>query len=162
MRVRFILNKIAERSKSGEELSREYSEIPHSYKRHGLLDLVVRLQILEHRLREYDASVFRSGPEDISETVARILTGRGKSRIAVPLGVSTSVLPPSFEFIVAEDLLPRELDCGDGLLSGCTVAIAATGTLVLQNAPAQGARELSFVLDSATRLVAGRRPPWPA
>jgi L-lactate dehydrogenase complex protein LldG len=41
----------------------------------------------------------------------------------------------------------HELDKTEGILTGCTVAIAETGSIVLQNAAAQGARILSLVPD---------------
>jgi len=40
-----------------------------------------------------------------------------------------------------------QLDKLDGVLTGCTVAIAETGSIVLQNAAAQGRRALSLVPD---------------
>ncbi len=142
-----ILSKIGGAVDSGEELAAEYANIPRRYKRIGSLESAARLEMFEHRLREYDATVYRSRPEAISETIARILTGRGKSRVAIPRGLPAAWLPQGFAFLMAEDLPPQALDGMDGVLSGCTVAIAATGTIVLQNAPAQGARKLSLVPD---------------
>jgi len=40
-----------------------------------------------------------------------------------------------------------QLDTIDGTLSGCTAAIAETGSIVLQNVPGQGPRHLSLVPD---------------
>ena len=142
-----ILSKIGGPAKGAADLSAEYSSIPRGYKQLGSLDLAARLQMLEHRLREYDAVVYRSRQEAISEAIAEILTGRGKSRIAVPRGLRAAWLPLGFAFVMAEELSALELDAMDGVLSGCTVAIATTGTLVLQNAPGQGARKLSLVPD---------------
>ena len=69
-------------------------------------------------------------------------------RIAVPCRNSRG-LDCFLDFEVTEaDLLSNvELDRFDGLISGCTVAIALTGTIVLQNAPAQGPRKLSLIPD---------------
>lgn len=142
-----ILSKIGGPAKSAADLSAEYSGIPRSYQQVGSFDLASRLQMLEHRLREYDAVVYRSRQEAISEAIAEILTGRGKSRIAVPRGLPAAWLPLGVAFVMAEELSAQELDAMDGVLSGCTVAIATTGTLVLQNAPGQGARKLSLVPD---------------
>ncbi len=47
----------------------------------------------------------------------------------------------------ADALSNVELDKFDGLISGCTVAIALTGTIVLQNVPGQGPRKLSLIPD---------------
>src|SRR5439155_17716058 len=44
-------------------------------------------------------------------------------------------------------LSPLELDARDGVLTGCTVAIAETGTLVLPGGPTEGRRALTLVPD---------------
>jgi L-lactate dehydrogenase complex protein LldG len=142
-----VLARIGAPAKDGMELARVYSSIDREYQRVGSLDLAARLEMFEGRLREYDALVYRSTPENLAQTIARILKGRGKLRIAIPGGLPSAWLPADISFIMAEDLPTQELDRMDGLLSGCTVAIATTGTLVLQNAPAQGARRLSLVPD---------------
>jgi L-lactate dehydrogenase complex protein LldG len=46
-----------------------------------------------------------------------------------------------------------QLDGVQGILTGCTVAIAETGSIVLQNGPAQGPRILSLVPDYHLCLV---------
>jgi len=42
---------------------------------------------------------------------------------------------------------PHELDALDGVLTGCTVAIAETGTIVLAGGPVDGRRALTLVPD---------------
>ena len=44
-------------------------------------------------------------------------------------------------------LSPQELDALDGVLTGCTVAIAETGTFVLAGGPREGRRALTLVPD---------------
>ena len=142
-----VLAKIGAPAKEGMDLAQAYSSIHREYQRVGSLDLAARLEMLEHRLREYDALVYRSTPEDLAQTIVDVLKGRGKLRIAIPRGLPSYVALSGFPFVLAEDLPAQELDRMDGLLSGCTVAISTTGTLVLQNAPAQGPRRLSLVPD---------------
>jgi L-lactate dehydrogenase complex protein LldG len=142
-----ILKRIGGPEETAAGLSAEYSSIPREYTRSGSLSSEERLHLFEHRLREYDAIVYHATPADLPKVIAQVLTGRGKSRIALPTGIPPAWLPAGFSFLPAENLSAPELDCLDGVLSGCTVAIAATGTLVLQNAPGQGARKLSLVPD---------------
>jgi L-lactate dehydrogenase complex protein LldG len=52
-------------------------------------------------------------------------------------------------------LSPRELDALDGVLTGCTVAIAETGTLVLSGGPGEGRRALTLVPDLHVCVVRG-------
>ena len=50
---------------------------------------------------------------------------------------------------------PQELDALDGVLTGCTVAIAETGTLVLSGGPGEGRRALTLVPDLHVCVVQG-------
>jgi L-lactate dehydrogenase complex protein LldG len=125
-----ILKSIGGPHKSPADLEKEYSAIPREYIRAGSLSQNECLEMLEHRLREYDAVVYHSSLNDLPETIARILSGRQKSRMAVPRGLPPEWLPLGFSFLQAEDLSPVELDTLDGALTGCTVAMAATGTRV--------------------------------
>jgi len=79
--------------------------------------------------------------------VARVLSARGCKRMVVPAGVPASWLPDGFSFESAAEFNNYELDHVDGVLTGCTVAIAETGSIVLQHASAQGPRILSLVPD---------------
>ncbi len=58
--------------------------------------------------------------------------------------------------VVADDgrLGPAELDAVDATVSGCALAVAATGTVVLDSGPAQGRRALSLVPDHLVVVVA--------
>jgi L-lactate dehydrogenase complex protein LldG len=125
----------------------EYASIPRNYKSRGTLDGVERLELFTHRLIEYDAGVSRCAAPQIGAEIARILTGRGRRRIAIPDGLPGEWLPAGFDFSIATELDAYQLDALDGVLTGCTVAIAETGSIVLQNAAAQGPRILSLVPD---------------
>jgi L-lactate dehydrogenase complex protein LldG len=128
-------------------IAAEYAAIPRTYKREGTLGREVLLDLFAHRLAEYDAGVTLVSSEKISEEVARILGARGRNKIAIPDGLPTEWLPKGFEFENATHFDDYQLDRMDGVLTGCTVAIAETGSIVLQNAAAQGPRILSLVPD---------------
>jgi len=125
----------------------DYDAIPRAYTRTGVMAAADRLDLFEERLREYDGGLYRVQAAELASTVARVLTLRGKRRIAIPRGLPAVWLPDGFSFETADDLLAAELDTFDGILTGCTVAIALTGSIVLQNAAAQGPRKLSLVPD---------------
>jgi L-lactate dehydrogenase complex protein LldG len=69
----------------------------------------------------------------------------GGGRIGVPPGIPIAWRPTG----AVEDygLTAHELDGLDGVLTGCTVAIAETGTLVLAAGPTEGRRALTLVPD---------------
>lgn len=102
------------------------------------------------RVADYRA-VVRTVPEDeVPRAVAAALAARGARRIVAPAG-----LPPSW-LAIAHGLEPlvddppltvRELDEADGVVTGCAVAIAETGTIVLDGGPAQGRRALTLLPD---------------
>lgn len=124
----------------------EYAEIGRAYVRVGSLNEERRVDLFEERLVEYDARVHRVSESTLVEAVATAIGKRGAKRIAVPAGIP-DWFASSISVTEADSLSNVELDQFDGLVSGCTVAIALTGTIVLQNAPAQGPRKLSLVPD---------------
>ncbi len=105
------------------------------------------IELLEDRLRDYDAHVVRVGRGDIAVAVGKMLAERGKRRMVVPVEIAAEWLPAGFEFVVDEGLSATELDGFDGVMTGSTIAIAETGTVVLQNVAGQGRRVATLVPD---------------
>jgi L-lactate dehydrogenase complex protein LldG len=105
------------------------------------------LELLEDRLRDYDARVIRVGHADVASSAAAMLGERGVRRMVVPAGLAGEWLPAGFEFVVDEGLPAAELDRVDGVMTGATLAIAETGTVVLQNMAGQGRRAVTLVPD---------------
>jgi L-lactate dehydrogenase complex protein LldG len=123
------------------------------------------LERLVDRLVDYRALVRRSTTAMVATTVVAALTERGARRVAVPDGIlpaGLDRLEPGIE-LVGDDppLTPAQLDGLDGVLTGCAVAIAETGTIVLDGGGGQGRRVLSLVPDyhlvvvTAAQVVAG-------
>jgi L-lactate dehydrogenase complex protein LldG len=133
---------------------REWSSLTRGYKRSGTQPREAILNLLEDRLRDYDAQVVRSAPADVLRCVAERLTARGKQTLVVPAGFPAQWLPPSFTFVLDKSMTPAELDRVDGVITASTLAIAETGTVVLQNVPGQGRRAATLVPDYHLCLVA--------
>jgi L-lactate dehydrogenase complex protein LldG len=95
---------------------------------------------------DYDATVHRIAGADLEDALARCCRERGTARIAVPSGLPWHVAGVE---VVADDppLAARDLDAMDGVLTGCAVAIAQTGTIVLDGAGISGRRALTLVPD---------------
>ena len=125
----------------------QYAAIPRGYIRSGKLSEEQKLELLEDRLREYDAGVYRTSAEELPQTIAKILSERKMHRVGLARETPSSWLPEGFAFQLVEKAPAVDLDRLDGVLTGCTVAIAETGSIVLQNAAAQGPRQLSLVPD---------------
>jgi L-lactate dehydrogenase complex protein LldG len=79
--------------------------------------------------------------------VSEALEQRGARRIVVPSGLGLTGLPAGTEIVADDGLSPAALDSFDGVITGAAVAIAETGTIVLDGSPDQGRRALSLVPD---------------
>jgi len=98
------------------------------------------------RVEDYKATVIRTGPDGVTAAVAKSL--EGASKVVVPAGFNTSWLPESIEPVPDEPALSSEdLDGIDAVLTSATVAIAVTGTIVLDHTQGQGRRALTLVPD---------------
>ena len=151
-----ILRRIREANytSSGEEAARNgWRGVPRNYKRARVHPQEVMLDLLVDRLREYDATVIRSDHDRIAHHVALRLEERGKNGLVIPAGIPASWLSVGFEFVRDDGLTFKELDMLGGVLTGSTLAIAETGTIVLQNLPGQGRRAISLIPDYHLCLV---------
>lgn len=141
---------------STDEIARsDWQLLSRTYKRAGSLSPEATLRILEDRLRDYDARVIRTRRQDLSLTIANLLADRRKNQIIIPPGIFADWLPEGFTFTLDDGLTPDQLDAFDGVLTGATLAIAETGTVVVQNVPGQGRRAISLVPDYHLCIVNG-------
>ena len=132
---------------SAETARARWDGIDRSYKRKGTRRVEEVVKLLEDRLRDYDAHVMRVDEAEVSAAVAKMMGERGVRRVVVPRGLEATWLPVGFEFVVDDGLTPAELDGVDGVMTGATLAIAETGTVVLQNRAGQGRRVVTLVPD---------------
>ena len=65
----------------------------------------------------------------------------------MPAALPGAWRPDGLELVVDDGLSPRELDALDGALTGCALAIAETGTIVLDGGELSGRRALTLVPD---------------
>ena len=144
-------------------VGRDYRTADHVDERNAdaLLDL------LEERLVDYRATVRRCTSDGIPAAVATALRERAARRIVVPDGLPAAWVgvADGVEFIADDPLLmPARLDALDGTITSCAVAIAETGTIVLDAGPGQGRRALTLVPDYHLVVVPSDRvvPSVPA
>lgn len=109
-----------------------------------------RLDLLTDRLVDYRAAVRRCPADDLPTVLAGALRDRGAQRVVVPAGLPSSWLDGTtgVEFVPDDaPLTYAELDVLDGVVTACAVAVAETGTIVLDAGPGQGRRAVSLVPD---------------
>ncbi len=124
------------------------SAIPRDYA-HGLPQGTRIAELFTERVSDYRATVHTTTPDRLPGTIAEVLAARGARRLAVPVGIPAEWLAASdIERIGDEPPLSHAaLDALDGTITGCAVAIAETGTIVLDSGPDQGRRALSLLPD---------------
>jgi L-lactate dehydrogenase complex protein LldG len=148
--LRRIRAAIAEASVDEAAIRAEWEALPRNYTRTASLEREAILELLEDRLRDYDANVVRAQKGEVSAAIATLLHERGVTRLVVPAGLAEALgdaLPEGFEFVTDDGLTVAELDGFAGVVTASTVAIAETGTIVLQNVPGQGRRAPTLVPD---------------
>jgi L-lactate dehydrogenase complex protein LldG len=115
-------------------------EIPRAYRQAGAL--APDADRFAERVAEYRATVHRVAASDLPAKLAELARGR--------VGI-----PPGFAFDGIEDrgLGVGELDALDTVITGCAVAIADTGTIVLDGGAESGRRALTLVPDHHVCVV---------
>jgi L-lactate dehydrogenase complex protein LldG len=135
----------------------------------------VVLELLIDRLVDYKAEVHRTTPADLPGVLAQLLTERSAERqvigssdyrspdvlpttraprrfVVAPSGLDSSWLSALGDVAVRRDsrdapLSAAELDDADAVVTAARVAVAETGTIVLDGEPDQGRRAISLVPD---------------
>jgi L-lactate dehydrogenase complex protein LldG len=122
-----------------------------AYRTRGNLTGPQLLDLLTERLADYHAAVRRTSPAGLAGTVAAALSERGARRVVVPPGLEAvlplTALPPGIEAVTDDGMPAEQLDAMDGVITGAAVAIAQTGTVVLDGAEGQGRRAITLVPD---------------
>ncbi|MFD8817451.1 lactate utilization protein C, partial [Streptomyces sp. NPDC059627] len=104
-------------------------------------------------LRAYRADVggmlHRCTKDELAATIGRLLAERGSKSVAVPTGLPSEWLAATEAEQVADraETTPFELDRVGSVVTGCAVAVAETGTIVLDGGPDQGRRRITLVPD---------------
>ncbi|WP_017544898.1 LutC/YkgG family protein [Nocardiopsis prasina] len=109
------------------------------------------LEVLVDRLLDYRALVERVPEAALPERIAASLERRGAARVAVASGVPrewlSRVTARQLTDAPEAPLSVADLDACDGVVTGCALAVAETGTIVLDAGPDQGRRALTLVPD---------------
>jgi L-lactate dehydrogenase complex protein LldG len=138
-----------------EEIDAAYAALPRDYLRahHDAASHDIA-ELFAERAADYRAIVERVPEPDLAQAVARILADRAAAEpgpIVIPDGLPPgwlAALPAGIERASdAPALSAAELDRAAGVVTGCAVAIAETGTIILDHGPGQGRRALTLVPD---------------
>jgi L-lactate dehydrogenase complex protein LldG len=149
-----VLARIAAAHASAPPPELRYESVARGYRTTSDLDAEALTERLVDRLLDYKALVRQCSPSELPSVVARALHERGAKTVVVPAGLDEAWLTDVAAGTLRTDgtepdeqLSVAELDRTDGVLTGCAVAVAETGTLVLDGSPGQGRRVVSLIPD---------------
>ena len=124
-------------------------EVPRGYRPAGAIggDVVA---LFCSRAADYRATVRRVGEPELRAALAEACAERGSTRVAAAAAWAERV---SFAVPDSPDIAPAALDDFDAALTGCALAIAETGTIVLDGGAESGRRALTLVPDHHLCIV---------
>jgi L-lactate dehydrogenase complex protein LldG len=122
--------------------------VPRDYQR--VDDRLADLELFVDRLLDYRAVVHRCTAAELPAVLGALMAGR----VVVPSGLPGEWIACATGEVVRDtDLTAAALDELDAVVTTCAVAIAETGTVVLDAGPGQGRRALSLVPDRHLLIV---------
>ncbi|MGP3982948.1 LutC/YkgG family protein [Streptomyces sp. KR80] len=127
--------------------------VPRDYLRiHGERTPAVTVDLLAENLADYRALVHRCSGSELPGLITRLLGTRTAHTAVVPEGLPEDWLAGAVAAGVelvpdAAESTAGELDAVDSVVTGCAVAIAETGTVVLDAGLGQGRRRITLVPD---------------
>jgi L-lactate dehydrogenase complex protein LldG len=127
------IGKATERQRSDSSREAEYLAIDRSYRIDAPSDDGDKLALFLDRLADYGSTVHRCSVEWIAPTIADLLSQRDKRSLIVSENIPQEWLPAGNTFMRELPLSYFEMDRSEGILTGCSVAIAETGTIVLRH-----------------------------
>jgi L-lactate dehydrogenase complex protein LldG len=148
-----VLARIAAAHSAAPPPDLQYEEISRDYQTTSDSSAEVLRELVIDRLVDYRALVRQCSVDDLAGTIATALTDRGIQTIVAPSGLDSSwtedlLLQVLTEGVASDDQLSvAQLETADGVITGCAVAIAETGTLILDGSPGQGRRVLTLIPD---------------
>jgi L-lactate dehydrogenase complex protein LldG len=113
-------------------------------------------QFIEYTL-DYKATVYHIREDELRDRITQSCAGRGVQRLVVPPDLPDDWLPEGVEALRDTGLSHADLEASDGVLTGCALAIAQTGTIVLDGGAHQGRRVISLLPDYHLCVVYARQ-----
>ena len=132
-------------------------EVAQAYLQTSTASQAELLEAFSERTTEYRASVYRTSEAELSAKVAEVCRLREAKTLVIPPDLPDVWLPQNVNFIRDNDLTNAELSAADGVLSGCALAVAQTGTFILDGGASQGRRALTLLPDLHLCIVFARQ-----
>jgi L-lactate dehydrogenase complex protein LldG len=148
-----VLARIASAHRAAPPPDLRYEDIAREYRTTSDSSAEALTELLIDRLVDYRALVRQCSVDDLAATIADALADRGAHTVVVPSGLDSSWTAGLSGSVLIDGLLAHyqrtvsELDGVGGVITGCAVAIAETGTRILDGSAGQGRRVLTLIPD---------------
>ncbi len=145
-----ILRRIRRATRDVEDERPEDVPVERGYRKEDDAPREEIVACFAERAAEYEATIHRVGEEDLPGAIAEALERRGVRRLVIPPGLPQGWIPNDIETLrdaARPRLTKEELDESDGVLTGCALGVAQTGTIVLDAGEGQGRRALTLLPD---------------
>jgi L-lactate dehydrogenase complex protein LldG len=139
------------------ERATEYAAVPREYTATSDLDREHLLDLFVERLHDYGAAVHACSANEVAATVAKVLAANNKGGVLIPQGLPQEWLPNGFTFTREAGLTYAQMDSSEGVLTGCALAIALTGTIVIRHSVETGSRALTLIPDYHLCIVSAEQ-----
>jgi len=137
-----------DRIRKGIANAPEPSPIPHDFRERDERDRATILEDFIDRLVDYKAMVTCTNDADLPQAIADACQQPGLTHIVVPADLPASWIPANVTLLKDDPPLTfADLDESSAVLTGCALAIAQTGTIILDGGATQGRRALSLIPD---------------
>jgi L-lactate dehydrogenase complex protein LldG len=121
--------------------------LARGYRRSGARTRGELVSLFAERVADYRADVRVVAAHGLADEIGAACGSRGAERVVIPSGLPAAWRTTDVELVEDSGFSPRELDAFDGVITGCTAAIAETGTIILSGGGSEGRRALSLVPD---------------
>jgi L-lactate dehydrogenase complex protein LldG len=148
-----VLARIADAHRVAPPPNLRYEDISREYRTTSDSPAEMLTELLIDRLVDYRALVRQCSVDDLGATVAHALAERGADTVAAAAGLDPSWTSNLSVTVLTDGLSEddqlsvSELDGVDGVITSCAVAIAETGTLILDGSAGQGRRVITLIPD---------------
>ena len=134
----------------------EQTTIGRDYRVHASESHEEIVQLFISRLEDYNAGVYRIQEAEIPASIAKLVEKYSLSQLVIPADIPQPWMPNGLLALRDEQSQLTNEQMGESnsaVLTACAVAIAQTGTIVLDGGSLQGRRVLSLLPDYAFCVV---------
>jgi len=125
----------------------EVLEVRREYQREGVLGVEERLELFQERIVDYKVRYRQVKEQDLQSEILKSCQANNIKRVCIPTDLPKDWQPLNLDIIEDDNLDYQALEACDGVITGCAVAIAETGSIALDAGQYQGRRVISLLPD---------------